>query len=67
MTKQEKETARRTLARHIVAVLKHPETPDRLYNAMVDELNDWVDVDYETVSEVERILDRANAQKGDAS
>ncbi len=63
MTKQEKEATRRTLARHIVAVLKHPETPVRLYNAMVDELTTWARFDWETVTEVDRIL--LNAAKGE--
>jgi hypothetical protein len=68
MTKQEKDSARRTLARHIVAVLKHPDTPVRLYNAMVGELNDWANYDWETVTEVERALEwAANNEKGDAS
>ena len=67
MTKHDKESSRADLARHIAAVLKHPDTPDRLYNAMVDELNDLAHFDCETPEEIERILDRATAQKGDAS
>ncbi len=59
MTKKEKDATRRTLARHIVAVLKHPDTPARLYNAMVDELTTWARFDWETVTEIDRILDRA--------
>ncbi len=56
--------SRRTLARHIVAVLKHPETPVRLYNAMVDELTTWARFEWETVAEVDRVLETAaNAEK----
>ena len=29
------------LAEHIAAVLAHPETPEALYNAIVDEFTDW--------------------------
>ena len=29
------------LAEHIAAVLAHPETPEALYNAIVDELSNW--------------------------
>ncbi len=56
--------SRRTLARHIVAVLKHPDTPVRLYNAMVDELSTWARFDWETVAEMDRILrNAANGEK----
>ncbi len=51
--------SRRPLARHIVAVLKHPETPVRLYNAMVDELTTWARFEWHKPAEVERSL--ANA------
>ncbi len=59
--------SRRTLARHIVAVLKHLETPVRLYNAMVDELTTRARFDWETVAEVDRILlNAANDEGGGA-
>jgi hypothetical protein len=54
-----KNTTRRKLAEHIVAVLKHPDTPVELYNAMTDELLAWTKYDMETVQEIDRILERA--------
>jgi hypothetical protein len=60
--------SRRPLARHIVAVLKHPETHVRLYNAMVDELTTWARFNWETVAEVDRILlNAANDEGGGAA
>ncbi len=66
MTKHDKDSSRRELAQHIAAVLKHPETPVRLYNAMVDVLNDWVHFDWETPAEIERLLiNAAKDEKGE--
>jgi hypothetical protein len=60
----EKQVAsRRTLARHINAVLKHPDTPVPLYNAMVVVLNDWVEVNWENPAGIERVLETAAKQE----
>jgi hypothetical protein len=68
MKKQTSNTARAELARHIAAVIAHPETPVGLYNAMVDELRTWARFDWETVAEVDRILlNAANDAGGGAA
>jgi hypothetical protein len=59
MKKQTSNTARAELARLVAAVIAHPETPVRLYNAMAEQLNDFTDFDFTDAEVVARLL--ANA------
>jgi hypothetical protein len=59
MKKQISNTARAELARLVAAVIAHPDTPVGLYNAMVEQLNDFTDFDFTDAEVVARLL--ANA------
>jgi hypothetical protein len=63
MKKQTSNTARAELARLVAAVIAHPDTPVGLYNAMVEQLNDFTDFDFTDAEVVERLLANAPTEK----
>jgi uracil phosphoribosyltransferase len=56
MSKQKK-NSRAELAEHLSAVLRHPETPVDLFNAIADELTELLEYDWTRPEMIQRALD----------
>ncbi len=51
------QNTRAELAEHLSAVLRHPETPVNLFNAIADELTELLEYDWRTPDMIQRALD----------